>query len=552
MIINGTDYVWANDLSVKFLNEGYLLPGETIDDRVNRIVEEAEKILNIPFFAAKFKENLAKGWYSLSTPIWANFGTERGLPISCFSSHITDDMDSILHTVAEVGMMTKHGGGTAAYFGELRPRGTTIRNNGTSSGAVHFMQMFDRVMGIVSQGNTRRGNFAAYLPIDHKDIEEFLAIRSEGHPIQDISYGVCISDDWMHSMINGDIEKRNIWAKVIESRINKGYPYILWSDTVNRNGPQVYKDLGLKITHSNLCSEILLHTSAEESFVCDLSSMNISKFDEWKDTDAVKVLVYFLDAVMTEFIRKAEEIRFMERAVLFAKRQRALGIGWIGYHTYLQNKMVPFESMEAKQLNAEIAQNIFDASQQASKELAVRYGEPAMLMGYGLRNVTTCAVAPTKSSAFILGQVSEGIEPRHTNYEIKDLAKGKFSIRNRELELLLESKDQNTEEVWFSILQKGGSCQHLEFLSETEKEVFKTFGEISQNEIVVQAAQRQKWIDQGQSLNLMIHPSTPVKEIHQLLINAWRLGIKTLYYQKSTNAAQELARNLLECKSCAS
>jgi ribonucleoside-diphosphate reductase alpha chain len=545
-------YRWLNDLSLQFLQKDYLLPNQTVDERVNIICEQAEKELNKPGFAARFKENIQKGWYSLSTPIWTNYGTTRGLPISCYGSYISDDMSSILLTQAEVGMMSKLGGGTSAYFGKLRPRGAAIRDNGTSSGSVHFMQLFDSIVNIVSQGKTRRGNFAAYLPLDHPDIEEFLAIRSEGHPIQDLSYGVCASDQFMNEMIGGDQSKRSIWAKVLESRMNTGFPYIFFTDNVNKGTVDVYKENGLKIHCANLCNEINLHSNEEESFVCDLSSMNILYYDEWKETDAVELLVYFLDAVMSEFIRKAKNIPFMDRAVNFARRQRALGIGWLGWHSYLQSKMIPFESMEAKRYNIEIAKTIKEQAYGASAKMANEYGEPEYLRGYGRRNITLMAIAPTKSSSFIMGQSSECIEPNRTNYYIRDLEKGKFSIRNKYLEQLLEEKGKNDIGTWNSILKHNGSVQHLDFLSEREKNVFKTFIEISPMEVIIQASQRQKYIDQSQSLNIMVHPSTPIKDLNQLIIEAWRLGVKGLYYQISQNAAQNFARNILNCSSCES
>jgi ribonucleoside-diphosphate reductase alpha chain len=541
---------WLNDLSLQFLKKDYLSDNQSVDERVDIICNTAEKILNKPGFAKAFKDNFQKGWYSFSTPIWTNFGCQRGLPISCFGSHIEDSMDSILRTHAEVGMMTKMGGGTSGYFGALRSRGSAISDNGESSGSVHFMQLFDNVINIVSQGKTRRGNFAAYLPIDHKDINEFLTIRSEGSPLQDISFGVIVPDYWMERMIEGDADKRKVWARVLEVRANTGYPYIMFIDNVNNNTVDVYKQKKMKITHSNLCSEICLPDSADESFVCDLSSMNILYYDEWKNTNAVDLLVYFLDAVMSEFIEKAKTIPYMERSVRFAERHRSLGIGWLGWHSYLQSKMIPFESMEAKLLNLEIAENIKKRAYLASAELAKQYGEPEVLKGFGRRNSTLCAIAPTKSSAFILGQVSENVEPEKANIVIKDLAKGKFTIKNKYLVSLLQSKEKDTDEVWDSILKKGGSVQHLDFLSDKEKSVFKTFSEISQREIIIQAAQRQKFIDQSQSINLMIHPSIPIKDVNSLLIEAWRMGVKTLYYQFSLNAAQSFSRDILNCSSC--
>lgn len=544
-------YRWLTDLSQQFLNRGYLLDGQSVDDRVNIIAETAEKILGISGFATKFKDYFQRGWFSLSTPIWTNFGTNRGMSISCFGSYLDDSMESIVYNVAEVSMMTKYGGGTSAYFGNIRPRGSNITDNGKSSGSVHFMQLFNTAINIVSQGSSRRGNFSPYLPIEHPDILEFLQIRTEGFPIQDVSPGITITDKWMEEMISGNKEYRKIWAKVIESRANNGYPYISFIDTINNNTVDCYKDK-YKIVANNLCNEICLPSSSDESFVCDLSSMNILYYDEWKNTDVVETLVYFLDAVMSEFIEKTKNIKFMERAVKFAERHRALGIGWLGWHSFLQSKMIPFESMEAKFLNAEVAKNIKEKAYNASAKLAQEFGEPEVLKGYGRRNTTLLAIAPTKSSAFILGQVSEGIEPHRTNYYIKDLQKGKFTVKNFELEKLLVSKEKNNNSIWDDILRNGGSVQHLNFLSEHEKNVFKTFAEISQKEIIIQAAQRQKYIDQGQSINLMIHPSIPIKDVNQLLIEAWKMGIKGLYYQMSINAAQNFSRNILNCSSCES
>jgi ribonucleoside-diphosphate reductase alpha chain len=543
---------WLNDLSLQFLQQEYLQPGETVDQRVEIIAATAENILDKPGFANKFKDYFSRGWFSLSTPIWTNFGSDRGLPISCFGSYIEDDSESILYTQAEVSMMSKGGGGTSAYFGNLRPRGALIKGgrNGHSGGSVHFMQIFDKNIQIWSQGSTRRGSFAAYLPVEHPDIMEFLSIKSEGHPIQDISFGVTVTDAFMNAMIQGDYRARTIWAKVLESRANVGYPYIAFIDTVNRNTVDVYKDLKMLITQSNLCTEILLPNNLLESFVCDLLSLNILYYDEWCNTDLLEVVVYLLDAVMTDFINKAKHIRFMERAVRFAENHRALGIGWLGWHSYLQSRSIPFESMQAKLLNTKIAKDVYTKARTASAKMAVEYGEPLLLKGYGRRHTTVMAIAPTTSSAFILEQVSKAIEPEPANIYIKDLAKGKFTIKNRYLEKLLEEKGCNKQEVWDNIIMHNGSVQQLPFLTDDEKAVFKTFREISPMETVIQAAQRQRYIDQGQSLNLMINPQTPIRDVNALLIKGWEMGVKTFYYQFSVNAAQEFSRNILRCVSC--
>jgi ribonucleoside-diphosphate reductase alpha chain len=544
---------WLNKDSRKFLERGYLTEGEIPEQRIKDIADRAESLLgNLDGFSDKFVNYMSKGFYSLSSPIWSNFGRERGLPISCFGSFISDEMSSILEKISEVGQMTKAGGGTSAYFGALRGRGASISSGGKSTGSVHFMELYDKLMNVVSQGNVRRGSFAAYLPIDHPDIEEFLKIRGEGHEIQEMSIGVCVSDEWMKKMIDGDKEARKIWGLVIKKRFESGYPYIFFSDNANNQAPQMYKDKGLRINNSNLCNEIMLSNSDDESFVCDLSSLNLEKWDEIAETDAVETLVYFLDAVMSEFIEKTDGIKFMEAPRKFAINQRALGVGVLGWHSLLQSKMIPFESMDAKLLNGQIWRNIRERSDKATTELANLFGEPPMLEGYGRRNSTTLAVAPTTSSSFILGQVSPSIEPLNSNYFVKDLAKGKFTYKNPYLEKLLKEKNKNDQETWKSILIKGGSVQHLDFLTEEEKDTFKTFGEISQKEIIIQAAQRQKFIDQGQSLNLMIPPNTKPKEVNELMIFAWEQGIKGLYYQRSSNPAQELSRSILSCSTCES
>jgi ribonucleoside-diphosphate reductase alpha chain len=544
---------WLNDNSRKFLRKGYLTDGVSAEERIRFIADRAEAILDIEGFGDKFYSYMASGFYSLSTPIWANFGLRKGLPISCFGSHIGDNMGQILYTQGEVGMMSKFGGGTSGYFGNLRPRGAAITDNGSSSGSVHFMRPFETMVNVVSQGSTRRGHFSPYLPIDHPDIEEFLEIGTEGNPIQELTHGVTVSNRFMLEMMEGDREKRQLWARVIQRRVEMGYPYIFFTDNANAGTVDVYKDKGLTIRHSNLCSEIMLPTKDDWSFVCDLSSINLLHYDAWKETDAVETMVYFLDAVMTEFISKLEALRdserdedqkafyFMERAYNFAVANRALGLGVLGWHSYLQSKMIAFESKDAKRLNVEIFRTIHERSYKASAQLAERYGEPSLLKGYGRRNTTLNAIAPTTSSAFILGQVSQSIEPVWSNFYVKDIDKMKVTIKNPFLEELLESRGRSTEDVWTSIRDHDGSVQHLDCLSDQEKAVFKTFSEVDQIAVIEQAAIRQSYIDQGQSLNLMINPNVPAREINSLYIHAWQLGIKSLYYQHSTNAAQKFS-----------
>lgn len=549
---------WLNENSRKFLSKGYLVGGISAEDRIRQIAETAEKFLNKPGFADKFYDYMSRGFYSLATPIWANYGHTRGLPISCFGSYIDDDMSRILYTHAEVGMMTKYGGGTSGYLGALRPRGTLIKDNGHSSGSVHFLELFDGLINIVSQGTLRRGHFAPYLPVEHGDIEEYLNIGKEGHPIQESTYAVTVGDKWLKEMIDGDQEKRKIWAKIIQRRTEIGYPYILFSDTVNNNTVDVYKDKGMKIYNSNLCSEICLPTNDEISFVCCLSSLNLRHYNEWKDTDAVETLAMFLDTVISDFVERLESYRdsndkhkqsafyFMQRSYKFAKEHRALGMGVLGWHTFLQENSIPFESEEATRLNDEIFKLIKEKAYKASSDMAKEYGEPEVLKGYGRRNTTLLAIAPTTSSAFILGQVSQGIEPLMSNAFVKDVDKMKVTIKNPTLEKLLESKGKNTIEVWSSIRDNDGSVQHLDFLTENEKKVFRTFAEIDQKVIIDQAADRQKYIDQSQSLNIMIDPSISAKDLNSLYLYAWEKGVKTLYYQHSMNAAQQFGRKKLQ------
>ncbi|HZJ20015.1 MAG TPA: ribonucleoside-diphosphate reductase subunit alpha, partial [Pricia sp.] len=557
---NQDGFKWLTKHSRSFLASGYLTEGVTPEQRIREIADRAEYLLDMPGFSDKFYGYMSEGFFSLASPVWSNFGKERGLPISCFGSHIADDMGNILYTQSEVGMMSKLGGGTSGYFGKIRPRGAAVKNNGQASGSVHIMQLFESMVDVVSQGSVRRGRFSPYLPIEHPDIKEFLEIGTEGNPIQELTHGVTVTDAWMQEMIDGDGDKRALWAKVLQRRGEMGYPYIFFKDNANNGAADVYKDKKHTVYASNLCTEIMLPSNDEWSFVCVLSSVNVLHYDKWKNTDAVETMVYFLDAVITEFIEKLESYRdsesredrqtflFMERAYNFAKDNRALGLGVLGWHSLLQSKKLPFNSQEAYNLNSEIFEGIKTRSYKASEELAEKFGEPAVLKGYGRRNATLNAIAPTTSSAFILGQVSQGIEPIWSNVYVKDIAKVKTTIKNPFLEELLMEKGKSTTEVWRSIRDRDGSVQHLDFLTELEKDVFKTYSEIDQMDIIYQAANRQNHIDQGQSVNIIVHPDMPVKEINKIHVTAWKLGLKSLYYQHSMNAAQKFKQK----KDCAS
>ena len=846
------DFDWLNEDSRVFLQRGYLMEGVTAIERIRQISEVAERILGIEGYADKFYKYMARGYYSLSSPIWSNYGLTRGLPISCitgdtwvntdkggkqakdiqigdmvlthknrfrpvtkiiptknkddiwelrltdideplyitgnhlvytdsgwvrvdeldtqkhvvatsnitytdngydledslvyktiqslmktdrvedvwdftvdedhsftagnivvhncYGSTIEDSIDGILSTHHEIGIMTKMGGGTSAYFGDIRPRGSNIRDNGKSNGSFQFLSMYDTLISTVSQGTSRRGMMAAYIDIDHADIDEWLDIHTEGNPIQNMYYGVCVGREWLQEMRNGDKHKRDVWAKVLKRKMETGIPYIFFKDNVNDNKPRVYKDKNMEILASNLCCiagdqvvlvkdiqgnkqaitiielvermelgqeftiyafnettkssdyypvlkawktkqdttiriknevidirctkdhkflsmgditkdeddswieakdtydhyirgtvgcekittieesdevidvyditvdevhnffvfnsgstninelsfgvlahncEIALPANHDESFVCCLSSMNLLHYDEWKNTDAVETLTYFLDSVLSDFILKAKHEPMMYRAARFAERHRAIGVGVLGWHSYLQSKMISFGSFEAMRLNNEIFKTIKERTYKASENMAEAYGEPEVLVGYGRRNTTTMAVAPTKSSSAILGGVSSGIEPYKSNHYIKDLAKIKTVFKNPYLVKLLESKGLNTPEVWEEIDKRDGSVQHMTELTDHEREVFKTFSELSQLSVIQQAAQRQQYIDQGQSLNIMIHPNTPIRDVNKLYLTAEELGIKGIYYQFSINAAQSFNNSLLTtCASC--
>src|SRR6056297_1265041 len=556
-------FEWLNDTSRKFLDSGYLLEGETAEDRIRQICDSFDQYIGVSGMGDKLWDYCSRGWVSFSSPVWSNYGRpKRGLPVSCYGGTTGDSVAEILYFQAETGILSKVGGGTSGNFGGIRPRGSHITGNGKTGGAVHFMQLFQEATDVISQGGTRKGRMAPYLPIDHGDIDEFLDIMTDGHPIQSMTTGVIVDDDWMQSMIGGDSEKRRVWAKVLRRRKEVGVPYIVFKDNINANKPDVYHHKDMEIKASNLCSEIALPATKDETFVCVLSSVNLEKYDEWKNTDLIKVMTYFLDTVAEETLDKMVAMRdsdsaeerqtfyFLQRAFNFVKKHRALGLGVLGWSSYLQRNMIPFESDEAFGLNVAIHKQIQEQSHEASRELAEMFGEPEVLEGYGRRNTTTMAIAPTTSSAAILGQVSQSIEPWMSNYFIKNLAKMKVEIKNRYLEQLLEQHGRNDQITWDSIAQNDGSVAHLDFLTEHERDVFKTFREIDQSAIIGQAADRQHYLDQTQSLNLMIDSKMTPKEINSLIIDAWKDGICTLYYQHSVNKAQQVFQDDSDCKAC--
>jgi ribonucleoside-diphosphate reductase alpha chain len=545
--MNYKDYYWLNEDSRTFLSRGYI--SESAEQRVREISVAAESILQIIGFADKFENYMSKGFYSLSTPVWINFAKDKGLPISCYGSYVDDSLFSMLESSTEIGMMSKYGGGTSAYLGNIRPRGSEIRTGGKADGPIHYAKLYDTAVDVCKQSEARRGACAVYLPVEHKDILDFLDIATEGNPIQNLQYGVTIGDSWMEEMKNGDSDKRKVWAKIIQRRVELGYPYIMFRDTSNRNSPyaNIKHKYSTEIVASNLCSEIQLPSNSEESFVCCIGSINLLHWEEIVKTDAIEVYVQFLNAVINEFIRKSENLDGMKRAHNFAKNHRAIGVGVLGYHSLLQSKLVAFESLAAKQINHAIFKRLKEKCDNASMELYESNPQKYKCIRDNYANTTLIAIAPTKSTSFILGQVSMSIQPYKSNYFVNDLAKIKTVYKNPYLEKELQKYGLDTDEIWDSIMKKDGSVQHLDFPT---KEVFRTFSEISPKEIVLQAAQRQKYIDQAQSLNLSIDPSVSAKDINMLYMYAHEEGVKTLYYQYSKSSAQEFSRNILDCKSC--
>lgn len=556
---------WLSDEGYSVISRGYLLPDETPKTAWKRVVSGKIHSHLGSDRADRVFSYLWKGWLGLASPVFSNLNTTRGLPISCYSIHVPDSIIGIADSNKELMALAKHGGGVGVYWGDVRPRGSLIQcgANGASEGVIPFMHIQDSVTLATNQGSVRRGASAAYLPIEHGDAEEFIRMRKPSGDINrqnlNIHHGVTIGDDFMRSLTDSSHAKhkhnRTLWLELLKTRLETGEPYIMFRDTVNNNTPDCYKKNNLKVETSNLCSEILLHTDDDNSFVCCLSSVNLDKYDEWKnDSMFIKDCIWFLDAVIEEFIDKASSIEGFERAISFAKNSRALGLGVLGYHSLLQRKSLPFDSFESMMLNSEIFRKLHTESLVGSRELALMYGEPEWCKGFGIRNSHQLAIAPTATNSVISGGVSPGIEPIIANAFLQKTAKGVFLKKNPSLVTVLEKYGKNDEDVWKDIAVTGGSVQHLGFLSELEKEVFKTAYEINQVAIIKQAASRQKYIDQGQSLNIFVPHNIDAKLYHLLHMEAWKSGVKTLYYSRATSALSGHSVssniNLNECKAC--
>lgn len=550
------DWYWLNDFSKAFLDKGYVPEGQDHKQHFLGFAKFIADILEKPEIEERIVHHLKKGHFLLPTPAITNYITDNQSLISCYGSYVEDSVFGLMFTDAEVGMMSKIGGGTSAYLGDIRPKGSPITGGGFADGVMRYIKRLQDTTMYINQ-KSRRGKIAVYLNFDHGEIDEFLTIKDKTSDIQEVPFAVCISDKDIENIKNGDRRAREIWAKVIKKRFETGFPYIYFSDNVNNNKPEVYKHKNLTIKNSNLCTEILLANNNSESFICAILGLNLFHFDEFSEPenkDVIEIAVYIIDAMLTHFINLNKDNPLMARAVKFAENQRAIGLGASGWHSYLQRNMIPMESMEAKMRNVKIFKYIQEEALKASQKMAKEYGKPALLKEdkYDYRHVTRLAVAPNTSSSEIFGQWSQSIEPNYANAVIKALAKTKRLHKNPLLENLLESKGVNTEEIWDSIINKNGSVQHLSELTDHEKMVFKTMGEISPMELVIQQSQRQKYIDQGVSFNILAPYGTKAKEMSQLLLKAHELGVKTVYYQLNQNAAQTLTRkSILECESCA-
>jgi ribonucleoside-diphosphate reductase alpha chain len=548
---------WMDEISLATISKGYLLPGETVKTAYRRVANAAASRLKKPELANKFFKYIWNGWIGLASPVISNMGTDRGLPISCYGVDTPDSIRGIGLTNAELMRLTSKGGGVGISVSRIRPRGTEIAGNGKSEGVVPWCKIYDSSIIATNQGNVRRGAASVNLDIEHPDVDEFLEIRRPKGDVNrqclNLHQCVVVGDSFMRKLEARDPESMNRWAKVLKSRMETGEPYIMYKDNVNKNNPIAYRMNNLEVTMTNICSEITLFTDEEHSFICCLSSLNLAKWEEYKDTDCIQTAIWFLDGVMEEFIDKSNGKESLKRTHKHAKKGRALGLGVMGWHTFLQQKGLPFASIASTVHTRNIFNKIRMEAETASMNLAAEYGEPLWCRGTGMRNTHLLAVAPTVSNSVICGGISAGIEPLPANVYTFNGAKGTFIRKNKSLEELLESKGENKEKWWKQMLQEGGSVMGLPdaILSSDEKEVFLTFPEINQLELVKQAAERQKYIDQTQSLNVSFDPNDSPKWINQVHMEGWKLGIKTFYYLRTDSVIKgDLGSRMADCVAC--
>lgn len=589
----GVDFpTWANtEIYVKTISRGYLLEGETPKDAYWRVATTVAKRLQKPEMASKFFDYIWKGWLNLASPVLSNTGTERGLPISCFGIDVADSIADIGGKNLEMMLLAKHGGGVGIGVNQIRPAGAKIRGNGTSDGVVPFIKIYDSTILATNQGSVRRGAASVNIDIEHGDFWEWLEIREPKGDVNrqslNIHQCVIVPDGFMQKVEAGDKEARKRWAAVLRKRRATGEPYIMFKGNVNNANPDAYKNNGLKVYMTNICSEIALHTDENHSFVCCLSSLNLARYEEWKDTDLIYTATWFLDGVLEEFIQKAKYMRGFENSVRSAEKGRALGLGVLGWHTYLQERNIPFEGLTAQFETRKIFSQLKTESEKASRDLAKEYGEPLWCVGTGMRNTHLRAVAPTVSNSKLAGNYSPGIEPWAANVFTEQTAKGTFIRKNPTLEQALELIGKNTKDVWNRILEDGGSVQGLDWMDDyyvhiaetlgegwgtpvhkdklkeapegaedqfiPMKEVYKTFKEINQLELVKQAGVRQQYVDQAVSLNLAFPKEATPKFINQVHLEAYDQGIKTLYYMRTESVLRgDIATRAMDpdCLSC--
>jgi ribonucleoside-diphosphate reductase alpha chain len=577
----GVDFPeWGNtDIYVKTISNGYLLDGETPKDAYWRVCTTAARRLGKPQMASKFFDYVWKGWLNLATPVLSNTGTDRGLPISCFGIDVADSIQDIGSKNLEMMLLAKHGGGVGVGINQIRPAGTKITQNGTSDGVVPFCKIYDSTIIATNQGSVRRGAASVNLNIEHDDFDEWIDIREPKGDVNrqclNLHQCVIVGDKFMRKLEDGDVEARRKWSMVLQKRKATGEPYIMYRGNVNKQNHEAYKKNGLKVHMTNICSEITLHTDENHSFVCCLSSLNLSKYDEWKDTDLVYTATWFLDGILEEFIQKAKNMRGFENSVRSAQKGRALGLGVLGWHTYLQQRGIPFDSLTSQFETRKIFSQMKIESERASRDMAEEMGEPLWCVGQSMRNTHLRAIAPTVSNSKLSGNVSPGIEPWAANVFTEQTAKGTFIRKNKELEKVLRKIGINNKDTWDRILADEGSVQGIDELNnwayidgkvvnansdiqegdeyEWIKDVFKTFKEINQLELVRQAGIRQQYIDQSVSLNLAFPSVATPKWMNTVHIEAWKQGVKTLYYTRTESVLRgDIAAKAMDpdCLSC--
>lgn len=576
----GIDYpVWGHtEEYLKTISDGYLLEGEKPKDAYWRVSATVAKRLKRPELASIFYDYIWKGWLCLASPVLSNTGTERGLPISCFGIDVGDSIQNIGEKGTELMMLAKHGGGVGIGLNMIRCAGSPITNNGTTDGVVPFAKVYDSTILATNQGAVRRGAASVNLNIEHGDFDDWLEIRESKGDVnrQCLNLHQCavISDDFMIRLEKGDPEARRRWGKLLRKRKATGEPYIMYKDNVNKSNPEAYLQNNLKVFMTNICSEITLHTDENHSFVCCLSSLNLAKYNEWKDTELIYNATIFLDGVMEEFIQRAKHMKSFGNAINSAVKGRAIGLGVLGWHTYLQQEGIPFEGLLSQFKTREIFSNLKLESERASRWMAEEYGEPIWCKGTGMRNTHLRAVAPTTSNSKLAGGISAGIEPIAGNVFTDQSLKGTFIRRNKVLERYLRKIKLDTSEIWSKILEDEGSVQYIDALDEWGfihgklvnvnehenklddiipfKQVFKTFREINQLDLILQAGLRQQYIDQSVSLNIAFPKQIDAKWLNKIHLEAWKQGIKTLYYVRTTSQLRgDVARSSTDdCLSC--